>query len=148
MKKAPKCFAFSFFWKVKGPTLSYFWLKILLYPTFLTSPTTWHPGLHNYQGIQLSFYVCEVPKGVANGSATTESQPGTSTEQTDDSCTPVVPDDIYSYYEKIDQDDEEETELKTVSFEINQDYLETLQKRYEMLLNICKTLVISMTVVV
>ena len=41
-----------------------------------------------------------------------------------------MPDDIFSYYEKIDQDDEEETELKTVSFEIDQDYLEVLQKRY------------------
>ena len=40
-----------------------------------------------------------------------------------------VPEDIFSYYEKMDHEDEE-TELQTVSFEINQDHLEKLQKRF------------------
>lgn len=39
-----------------------------------------------------------------------------------------VPEDICAFYEKMDHDDEE-TELQTVSFEINQDHLEKLQKR-------------------
>jgi hypothetical protein len=39
-----------------------------------------------------------------------------------------VPEDICAFYERMDHDDEE-TELQTVSFEINQDYLEQLQKR-------------------
>ena len=73
----------------------------------------------------------KVPKAQSNGSSNAEMQAGTSNGQNDEnSQTPVVPDDIYSYYEKIDQDDEEETELKTVSFQINQTSLETLQKRY------------------
>lgn len=40
-----------------------------------------------------------------------------------------VPDDIFDFYEKMDRDDEDDMELKTVSFEINQDNLESLQKR-------------------
>ncbi|KAK2182166.1 hypothetical protein NP493_364g02050 [Ridgeia piscesae] len=40
-----------------------------------------------------------------------------------------VPDDICNYYEKMDRDDEDEIDTKTVSFEINQQHLETLQKR-------------------
>jgi DNA excision repair protein ERCC-3 len=41
-----------------------------------------------------------------------------------------VPDDITNFYEKIDnEDDEEEVNLKTVSFEVNQEKIEDLQKR-------------------
>lgn len=41
-----------------------------------------------------------------------------------------VPKDIYDLYDKIDGNDDEETEtLQVVSFEINQDDIETLQKR-------------------
>jgi len=39
-----------------------------------------------------------------------------------------VPEDIFAFYEKMDHDDDE-TELQTVSFEINQEHLELLQKR-------------------
>ena len=42
----------------------------------------------------------------------------------------AVPDDICDFYERMDRDDEDDAELKTVSFEINQDNLESLQKRY------------------
>ncbi|ELU17809.1 hypothetical protein CAPTEDRAFT_153297 [Capitella teleta] len=55
----------------------------------------------------------------------TQNGEGTSTEQKEN----PVPDDIFDFYEKMDKEDEEETELKTVSCEINQEHLETLQKR-------------------
>lgn len=42
----------------------------------------------------------------------------------------VVPDDITNFYEKIDnEDDEEDASLETVSFEVNQEKIEVLQKR-------------------
>lgn len=42
----------------------------------------------------------------------------------------VVPDDITNFYEKIDnEDDDEEVNLETVSFEVNQEKIEVLQKR-------------------
>ncbi|CAH0547968.1 unnamed protein product [Brassicogethes aeneus] len=41
-----------------------------------------------------------------------------------------VPDDITNFYEKIDnEEDEEETNLETVSFEVNQEKIEVIQKR-------------------
>lgn len=44
--------------------------------------------------------------------------------------TTIVPDDITNFYEKIDnEDDEEEVNLETVSFEVNQEKIEVLQKR-------------------
>ncbi|KAJ6647282.1 General transcription and DNA repair factor IIH helicase subunit XPB [Pseudolycoriella hygida] len=44
--------------------------------------------------------------------------------------TTIVPEDITNFYEKIDnEDEEEEANLKTVSFEVNQEKIETLQKR-------------------
>lgn len=45
-----------------------------------------------------------------------------------------VPEDIFDFYEKMDKEEEEETELKTVSCEINQEYLETLQRRLGVIL--------------
>ncbi|CAG2058244.1 unnamed protein product [Timema podura] len=44
----------------------------------------------------------------------------------------TVPEDITNFYEKIDkedEDDEEEAALKTVSFEVNQEKIEVIQKR-------------------
>ncbi|XP_055378892.1 general transcription and DNA repair factor IIH helicase subunit XPB [Condylostylus longicornis] len=43
----------------------------------------------------------------------------------------AVPDDITNFYEKIDKDDEDEDELNvnTVSFEVNQEKIEVIQKR-------------------
>ena len=52
----------------------------------------------------------------------------TSTEQTENEAV-KVPDDIFDYYERMDNEDEE-TDLKIVSFEVNQEHLETIQKRY------------------
>ena len=40
-----------------------------------------------------------------------------------------VPEDIYSYLEKIENDDEEAEDSKTVSFEVNLKEIEVLQKR-------------------
>jgi DNA excision repair protein ERCC-3 len=51
-------------------------------------------------------------------------------ETTDLAEIPAVPEDITNFYEKIDnEDDEEEANLKTVSFEVNQEKIEVLQKR-------------------
>ncbi|XP_005098095.1 general transcription and DNA repair factor IIH helicase subunit XPB [Aplysia californica] len=43
----------------------------------------------------------------------------------------TVPEDIYELYDKMDKedDDEDAAQLKTVSFEVNQDMIEVLQKR-------------------
>ena len=57
---------------------------------------------------------------------------GTSTEEgaTDAETEKAqVPDDIFDYFEKIDREDEEDDSLQTVSFEINPDHLEFVQKK-------------------
>lgn len=55
-------------------------------------------------------------------------KPGTSTDTVADKT--AVPDDITTFYDKMDnEDDEEEIALKTVSFEVNQEKIEVLQKR-------------------
>lgn len=41
----------------------------------------------------------------------------------------AVPTDISDYYSKIDAEDEDEEEQKVVSFEVNQEKIETIQKR-------------------
>ncbi|XP_049605485.1 general transcription and DNA repair factor IIH helicase/translocase subunit XPB [Syngnathus scovelli] len=58
------------------------------------------------------------------GGASTSQQP--SDGQTSDQ---QVPEDIFSYYEQMDKEEEEEEETQTVSFEIQQDMIEALQKR-------------------
>lgn len=40
-----------------------------------------------------------------------------------------VPEDITKFYDKIDNEDEEEISLETVSFEVDQEKIETIQKR-------------------
>ncbi|GAB1608759.1 general transcription and DNA repair factor IIH helicase subunit XPB-like [Argonauta hians] len=61
--------------------------------------------------------------GAAAGGSNSEGAGGTgSTQET-------VPDDIFKYFEKIDQEDEEEPNSKIVSFEVIQDKIEVLQKR-------------------
>ncbi|XP_030765835.1 general transcription and DNA repair factor IIH helicase subunit XPB [Sitophilus oryzae] len=51
-----------------------------------------------------------------------------STEQNNESNT--VPDDITNFYEKMDnEEDEDESALQTVSFEVNQEKIEVIQKR-------------------
>ncbi|CAO1306730.1 unnamed protein product [Diamesa serratosioi] len=41
----------------------------------------------------------------------------------------VVPEDITKFYDKIDNEEEEEVSLETVSFEVNQEKIEVIQKR-------------------
>lgn len=64
------------------------------------------------------------PLGIQFGSKsdTTESEKG-------NESTPSVPQDIAAYIDRMDKDDDDLDELKTVSFEIKQEDLETLQKR-------------------
>lgn len=42
---------------------------------------------------------------------------------------PAVPEDITKFYDKIDNEEEEEVNLETVSFEVDQEKIETIQKR-------------------
>ncbi|XP_035723520.1 general transcription and DNA repair factor IIH helicase subunit XPB-like [Vespa mandarinia] len=60
-----------------------------------------------------------------------QTAPETKVDQTP-SETAAIPEDITTFYEKIDkedEDEEEEQELKTVSFEVNQEKIEVIQKR-------------------
>ncbi|KAF7385138.1 hypothetical protein HZH66_012224 [Vespula vulgaris] len=60
-----------------------------------------------------------------------QAAPETKVDQTP-SETAAIPEDITTFYEKIDkedEDEEEEQELKTVSFEVNQEKIEVIQKR-------------------
>ncbi|KFM57356.1 DNA excision repair protein haywire, partial [Stegodyphus mimosarum] len=56
----------------------------------------------------------------ANSSKNSESIPEKSAD---------VPDDIFNFYEKLEREDEEKEDMKTVSVEINQEKIEVLQKR-------------------
>ncbi|CAI8001510.1 General transcription and DNA repair factor IIH helicase subunit XPB [Geodia barretti] len=57
-------------------------------------------------------------------------QGGDGGSQESEGAQPSVPSDLYDYLEKMDMEEEEtEEEAKTWSFEINQEYLETLQRR-------------------
>ena len=75
-----------------------------------------------------------MPSAAQNSSASTSTQPqdgATGSEETESEAA-RVPDDIYDYYERMDNEDEE-TDVKIVSFEVNQEHLETIQKRCELL---------------
>lgn len=66
------------------------------------------------------------------GAAIQFGKPGASTDNpADDGQSKQVPDDITNFYEKLDkdEDDDEDTALQTVSFEVNQEKIETIQKR-------------------
>jgi len=57
-------------------------------------------------------------------------KPAASNEE-EESGDNTVPNDITNFYEKLDkdEDDDEDTSLQTVSFELNQEKIETMQKR-------------------
>ena len=57
-------------------------------------------------------------------------KPATNNEE-EESTDTAVPNDITNFYEKLDkdEDDEEDSSLQTVSFELNQEKIETIQKR-------------------
>ncbi|XP_044726603.1 general transcription and DNA repair factor IIH helicase subunit XPB [Chrysoperla carnea] len=63
---------------------------------------------------------------VAPNTATTSADPNNP-----DAAAKPVPEDITNFYDKIDKDeeDEDESSLKTVSFEVDQEKIEVLQKR-------------------
>lgn len=67
------------------------------------------------------------------GAKTAGAAPAPGTDTTDkpaEGATTTVPDDITNFYDKIDnEEDEDEANLKTVSFEVNQEKIEVLQKR-------------------
>jgi len=65
-----------------------------------------------------------------NGSETSDAAAAENGETNGGSDSCKVPKDIFDFYEKMDRDEDDETELQTVSFEINQDCLERLQKRF------------------
>nr|CAG4635958.1 EOG090X01LU [Eubosmina coregoni] len=55
---------------------------------------------------------------------------GSSKEVVEEAVSKEVPDDISNFYEKIDNDDDEDdTSIQTVSFEVNQSKIEAIQKR-------------------
>lgn len=77
-------------------------------------------------------------KPALNGSLTASSSstslsvvPGSSSEngQKAGEATEVVPSDIFDFYDKMDNEDDEGEDLKTVSFEVKQDHIEDIQKR-------------------
>lgn len=43
--------------------------------------------------------------------------------------TEAVPSDIFDYYDKMDNEEDEGEDLKTVSFEVKQERIEDIQKR-------------------
>ena len=65
-----------------------------------------------------------------NGSQAADSESVQNGEEHADLDKCKVPQDIFDFYEKMDRDEDDETELQTVSFEINQHSLEKLQKRF------------------
>ena len=68
----------------------------------------------------------ELPNFLAKGSAGGEAKNSDSSD--------IIPDDIATFYQKMDADDDDEEETKdgnitTVSFEVDQEKIESLQKR-------------------
>ena len=74
-------------------------------------------------------YCVKVNRPEENGSQAVDLEAAENGEVTADSDKCKVPKDIFDFYEKMDRDEDDETELQTVSFEINQNSLEKLQKR-------------------
>lgn len=59
-------------------------------------------------------------------------KPATGEKQAEDTEAPApIPDNITNFYDKIDNEEEEEEEmnLQTLSFEVNQEKIEVIQKR-------------------
>ncbi|KAK3908199.1 General transcription and DNA repair factor IIH helicase subunit XPB [Frankliniella fusca] len=71
------------------------------------------------------------PKATAGPSSEQQSSTGPDASQGQDKEGEPVPEDITTFYDKIDKEEEDEDEavLKTVSFEVNQEKIEVLQKR-------------------
>nr|XP_012154391.1 PREDICTED: DNA excision repair protein haywire isoform X2 [Megachile rotundata] len=88
-------------------------------------------------GIIKFIKLCTLSYGKFGAKPTTNAPIGTTkvTESSNDQTpteTTTVPEDITTFYDKMDKEDEEEEEeqeLKTVSFEVNQEKIELIQKR-------------------
>ena len=59
----------------------------------------------------------------------TDNKTDTNGEAKENEKSEGVPDDIANYLEKMERDDEDGDDIKTVSFEVNQTKIEDLQKR-------------------
>ncbi|XP_002732918.2 general transcription and DNA repair factor IIH helicase/translocase subunit XPB-like [Saccoglossus kowalevskii] len=74
---------------------------------------------------------------ISSKSALQLNQPSTSSTETDlpanaepqNGNQTNIPKDIFDFYDKIDEEEEEKEDLQTVSFEVKQDLIETIQKR-------------------
>ena len=105
-------------------------LELFASPGFQQSPTT---QVRRRKQLHDSCSICcgvKVNRPEENGSQEPDSE---TTENGEANATASdklkVPKDIFDFYEKMDRDEDDETELQTVSFEINQNSLEKLQKR-------------------
>ena len=65
----------------------------------------------------------------ASTSKVIDTKTDTKTDEKEEEKTENVPEDIYNYYEKMEREDEDAEDIKTVSFEVNQSEIENLQKR-------------------
>ncbi|XP_015180169.1 PREDICTED: DNA excision repair protein haywire [Polistes dominula] len=82
------------------------------------------------KGKNIKFGAKPLPSGQTVNAAK-QAAPETKVDQTPSEMA-AIPEDITTFYEKIDkedEDEEEELELKTVSFEVNQEKIEVIQKR-------------------
>jgi DNA excision repair protein ERCC-3 len=68
-------------------------------------------------------------KGVTFGQKTATTSTSGEEPADEDPDKAKVPEDITKFYEKIDNEEEEEVSLETVSFEVEQEKIETIQKR-------------------
>lgn len=68
-------------------------------------------------------------KGVTFGQKVPPTPAIEAADKTDKEADSSVPEDITKFYDKIDNEEEEEVSLDTVSFEVNQEHIEMLQKR-------------------
>ncbi|XP_039964171.1 general transcription and DNA repair factor IIH helicase subunit XPB [Bactrocera neohumeralis] len=89
------------------------------------------------EGKAITQFGTKLPPGeTAATTSTTDNDPNAATAAgtaatTNPDGTPAVPEDITNFYDKIDneEEDEDEANLKTVSFEVNQEKIEVIQKR-------------------
>lgn len=81
----------------------------------------------------LNHCMCKFVHGFVSFDQLSKPGPSTSTEgepkQTGEATGEEVPDDIYAYYDKMDKEEDEEEDTKTVSFEVKQEKIEVIQKR-------------------
>lgn len=68
-------------------------------------------------------------KGVSFGQKSAPTDVPAITEGDEATVASAVPEDITKFYDKIDNEEEEDVNLETVSFEVDQEKIETIQKR-------------------